>query len=319
MDTEKNVVLFESKDGSVELPVMLDPVREDVWLSRTQLATLFGRDVKTIGKHVANALREELAGSENRTVAKFATAQIEGARKVVRQVEHYNLDMVLSVGYRVKSARGVEFRRWATDVLRRYIVAGHAENERRLEQLGQVAKIMARVPESLESRQILDIVQSYTGALDLLDDYDHLSVTAPEGTPTTREITYDECHEVIESLRFGRESSLFGVEKDDSFKGAIGNVFQSFGGRDLYPTLEEKAAHLLYFVVKDHSFLDGNKRIAAAVFLYFLDRNGALFMSTGEKAIDDSALVAMTILIAESKPEEKDVMVALVMHFIQRD
>ena len=318
MGTEKSIVLFESADGSVELPVMLDPEREDVWLSRTQLATLFGRDVKTIGKHVANALREELAGSENRTVAKFATVQIEGTREVVRQVEHYSLDMVLSVGYRVKSARGVEFRRWATDVLRRYIVAGHVENERRLEQLGQVAKIMARVPESLESRQILDIVQSYTGALDLLDDYDHLCVTAPEGTPATRTITYEECREVIESLRFGRESTLFGVEKDGSFKGAVGNVFQSFGGRDLYPTLEEKAAHLLYFVVKDHSFLDGNKRIAAAVFLYFLDRNQALFTPAGEKAIDDSALVAMTILIAESKPEEKDVMVALVMHFLKR-
>lgn len=212
----------------------------------------------------------------------------------------------------------MEFRRWATDVLRRYVIAGHAANERRLEQLGQVAKIMARVPESLESRQILDIVQSYTGALDLLDDYDHLCVTAPEGTPAAREITYEECREVIESLRFGRESSLFGVEKDGSFKGAIGNVFQSFDGRDLYPTLEEKAAHLFYFVVKDHSFLDGNKRIAAAVFLYFLDRNRALFTPAGEKAIDDSALVAMTILIAESKPEEKDVMVALVMHFLKR-
>ena len=306
MGTEKSIVLFESADGSVELPVMLDPAREDVWLSRAQLATLFGRDVKTIGKHVANALREELAGSENRVVAKYATTARDGK---TYQTEHYNLDMVLSVGYRVKSARGVEFRGWATDVLRRYVIAGHAANERRL---------MARVPESLESRQILDIVQSYTGALDLLDDYDHLCVTAPEGTPAAREITYEECREVIESLRFGRESSLFGVEKDGSFKGAIGNVFQSFDGRDLYPTLEEKAAHLLYFVVKDHSFLDGNKRIAAAVFLYFLDRNRALFTPTGEKAIDDSALVAMTILIAESKPEEKDVMVALVMHFLKR-
>ena len=315
MGTKKSIVLFESADGSVELPVMLDPAQEDVWLSRAQLATLFGRDVKTIGKHVANALREELAGSENRVVAKIATTARDGK---TYQVEHYNLDMVLSVGYRVKSSRGVEFRRWATDVLRRYIVAGHAENERRLEQLGQVTKIMARVPESLQSRQILDIVQSYTGALDLLDDYDHLNVTAPEGTPATCEITYEECRAVIESLRFGRESSLFGVEKDGSFKGAIGNIFQSFGGRDLYPTLEEKAAHLLYFVVKDHSFLDGNKRIAAAVFLYFLDRNRALFTPAGEKAIDDSALVAMTILIAESKPEEKDVMVALVMHFLKR-
>lgn len=205
MDAGKSIVLFESADGSVELPVMLDPAREDVWLSRTQLATLFGRDVKTIGKHVANALREELAGSEDRVVAKYATTARDGK---VYQTEHYNLDMVLSVGYRVKSARGVEFRRWATDVLRRYVVAGHAENERRLEQLGQVAKIMARVPESLESRQILDIVQSYTGALDLLDDYDHLSVTAPEGTPSAREITYEECREVIGSLRFGGEHAL---------------------------------------------------------------------------------------------------------------
>ena len=315
MDAEKSIVLFESADGAIELPVRLDPEREDVWLSRSQLATLFGRDVKTIGKHVANALQEELAGSENRVVAKYATTARDGK---TYQTEHYNLDVIISVGYRVKSVRGVEFRRWATDVLRRYIVAGHAENERRLEQLGQVARIMARIPESLESRQILDIVQSYTGALDLLDDYDHLSVTQPEGTPSVREITFGECREVIDSLRFGRESTLFGVEKDGSFRGAIGNVFQSFGGHDVYPTLEEKAANLLYFVVKDHSFLDGNKRIAAAVFLYFLDRNNALFTSAGEKTIDDSALVAMTILIAESRPEEKDVMVALVMHFLKR-
>ena len=226
--------------------------------------------------------------------------------------------MVLSVGYRVKSQRGVVFRRWATDVLRRYIVAGHAENERRLEQLGQVVTVMARIPDDLGTRQILDIVRSYTTALDLLDDYDHLCVSAPEGAPATYALTHEECRQVIDSLRFAKESSLFGVEKDGSFKGAVGNVFQSFDGHDLYPTLEEKAAHLLHFVVKDHSFLDGNKRIAAAVFLYFLDRNGALFTPAGEKRIDDSALVAITILIAESKPEEKDVMVALAMHFIAR-
>ena len=172
--------------------------------------------------------------------------------------------MVLSVGYRVKSQRGVEFRRWATDVLRRYIVAGHAENERRLEQLGQVVTVMARIPDGPGTRRALDIVRSYTAALDLLDDYDHMCVSAPEGTRSTYVLTYEECRDVIDSLRFGSESTLFGVEKDGSFKGAIGNVFQSFGGRDLYPTLEEKAANLLYFVVKDHSFLDGNKRIAAA-------------------------------------------------------
>ena len=225
--------------------------------------------------------------------------------------------MVISVGYRVKSARGVEFRRWATDALRRYVVAGHAENERRLEQLGQVARIMARIPESPGTRQVLDVVRSYTTALDLLDDYDHLRVGAPEGTPSTYVLSYEECRRVVDSMRFGQESSVFGVEKDDSFRGAIGNVFQSFDGRDLYPTLEEKAANLLYFIVKDHSFLDGNKRIAATVFLYFLDRNGALFLPSGERAIDDSTLVAATILMAESKPEEKDVMVALAMHFLR--
>ena len=218
----------------------------------------------------------------------------------------------------MKSRRGVEFRRWATDVLRRYVVAGHVENERRLEQLGKVAKVMARIPDDLGTRQVLDIVQSYTAALDLLDDYDHMRVTAPEGVPSAYMLSYDECRDVIDSLRFGQESSLFGVEKDESFKGAIGNVFQSFGGRDLYPTLEEKAAHLLYFIVKDHSFLDGNKRIAATIFLYYLDRCGALFTLAGEKVIDDGTRVAVTLLVAESNPEEKDVMVALVRHFIQR-
>lgn len=315
MSTEKGIVLFESADGEVTLPVRIDPEGEEIWLNRNQLAALYGRDVKTIGKHVANALREELEGSESRAVAKFATTASDGK---TYQVEHYNLDVIISVGYRVKSRRGVEFRRWATDVLSRYVVAGHVENERRLEQLGKVAKVMARIPDDLGTRQVLDIVQSYTAALDLLDDYDHMRVAAPEGVPSAYVLTYGECRDVIDSLRFGQESSLFGVEKDESFKGAIGNVFQSFGGRDLYPTLEEKAAHLLYFIVKDHSFLDGNKRIAATIFLYFLDRCGALFTPAGEKAIDDSTLVAVTLLIAESNPEEKDVMVALVRHFIQR-
>ena len=193
MDDERGLVLFESKDGLVELPVRLDLKREEVWLNRAQLATLFDRDVKTIGKHVANALREELAGQEDRAVAKFATAQVEGNREVVRQIKHYSLDVVISVGYRVKSARGVEFRRWATDALRRYVVAGHAENERRLEQLGQVARIMARIPERRDACQVLDIVRSYTTALDLLDDYDHLRVGAPEGTPSTYVLNYEEC------------------------------------------------------------------------------------------------------------------------------
>ena len=306
------IVLFESTDGQVSLPVMVDAKRNEVWLNRANLAELFGRDVKTIGKHVANALREELTGTENRVVAKFATTAADGK---IYQVEYYSLDMILAVGYRVKSRRGVEFRRWATDVLRRYIIDGHAENEQRLAQLGKVAQIMARIPDSLETRQVLDIVRSYTAALDLLDDYDHQRLTAPAGTAATYVLTYEECRAVIDGMRFGMESDLFGVEKDDSFKGAIGSIYQSFDGQEIYPSLQEKAANLLYFVVKDHAFLDGNKRIAATMFLYFLDRNGALFAGDS-KRIDDSTLVAITIMIAESKPEEKDDMVSLVMNIL---
>ena len=201
-------------------------------------------------------------------------------------------------------------------MLHRYVIDGHAENVKRLEQLGQITRVMARISDSLETRQILDIVQSYTAALDLLDDYDHQRLTSPEGTPATYVISYEECRKVIDGMRFGNESELFGVEKDDSFKGSIGNIYQSFGGQDIYPSLQEKAANLLYFVTKNHSFLDGNKRIAATMFLYFLDRNGALFTEEG-KAIGDSTLAAITIMIAESKPEEKDAMVALVMNFLQ--
>lgn len=312
MGENQSIVLFESSDGQVNLPVLVDVKGAEIWLSRANLAELFGRDIKTIGKHVSNALREELRDSENRVVAKFATTASDGK---TYQVEHYSLDMVLSVGYRVKSHRGIEFRRWATDVLRRYIIEGHAENDTRLEQLGKVASIMARISESLETRQVLDIVQSYTLALDLLDDYDHQSISMPDGDESTYVLDYDECRKVIDGMRFGNESSLFGVEKDDSFKGSIGNIYQSFGGKDVYPSLQEKAANLLYFVVKNHSFLDGNKRIAATMFLYFLDRNGALF-SNGNKLISDNTLVAITVMIAESKPEEKDAMVALVMNFL---
>ena len=315
---ENSIVLFESEDGQVVLPVRVDMAQQEIWLSRAQLAALFGRDVKTIGKHVNNALREELAGQEDVVVAKFETTTQHGAIEGKTQthlVEHYGLDMILSVGYRVKSKRGAEFRRWASDVLRRYIIDGNAANERRLRQLGQVASVMARIPESLETRQVLDIVQSYTAALDLLDDYDHQRISQPKGGKATYVLSYDECMGVIRSMRFGDESDLFGVEKDDSFKGSIGNIYQTFGGQDVYPTLGEKAANLLYFVVKNHSFLDGNKRIAATMFLYFLDRNGALFVDGG-KVIADSTLVAMTVMIAESKPEEKDAMVALVMNFL---
>lgn len=230
---DNDIVLFESGDGQVTLPVRVDATEQEIWLNRAQLAVLFDRDVKTIGKHINNALREELAGQREVVVAKFATTRQHGAmegRTQTRLTEHYGLDMVLSVGYRVKSKRGVEFRRWATDVLRRYIMEGSAVNERRLRQLSQVTSVMARIPERLETRQVLDIVQSYTVALDLLDDYDHQRINLPEGTRATYALSYDECIAAIKSMRFSAESDLFGVEMDDSFRSSIASIHQTFDG-----------------------------------------------------------------------------------------
>lgn len=311
----RQIILFDSSDGEVSLDVTVDVESEDVWLNRQQMSLLFGRDIKTIGKHIGNALKEELSNTPNSTVAKFATVQNEGNRKVERQVEYYNLDVIISVGYRVKSQRGVEFRRWATGVLRRYVMDGVAENKRRLQQLSQAVQVIRRLPGGLESAQILDIVQAYAPALDLLDDYDHQRIDRPAGEHPIYVLGYEECMDLIQSMRFARESDIFGVEKDDSFRSSIAAIYQSFDGKDLYPSIQEKAANLLYFVVKNHSFHDGNKRIAACLFLYFLDRNGILFVD-GVKAVDDSTLVATTIMIAESRPDEKEAMVSLVMNFI---
>lgn len=310
----QEIVLFESSDGAVTLPVEVDISREEIWLTRNQLAVLFDRDVKTIGKHVNNALREELADSKDRVVAKYATTAADGK---TYQMDHYGIDVALSVGYRVKSQKGVEFRRWATDVLRQYVTNGYAANERRLQELGQVVNVMARLPRGdLATHQVLQIIQSYTSALDLLDDYDNQALKQPQGTLGSYVLDYKECRKVISGMHFGNESSLFGVEKDDSFRASIGDIYAGFAGQEAYPTVEEKAANLLYFVVKNHSFLDGNKRIAAALFLYFLDRNGLLFDEEGNKRLADEVLVAITIMIAESRADEKEAMVSLVMHFL---
>ena len=303
-----NIVLFETKDSSVILPVRM--TGDTVWLNRSQMAELFERDVKTIGKHINNALREEVDRS---VVAKFATTAADGK---TYQMEYYNLDMIISVGYRVKSNRGVEFRRWANHVLRQYILQGYAVNERRINQLGEVVRLMKRTQDSLDSRQVLSVIERYSTALNLLDAYDHQSLQRPTGTNAVYVLSYEECRSVIDRMRFGDESGLFGKEKDDSFKGSIGNIYQSFGGQEIYPTLEEKAANLLYFVTKNHSFFDGNKRIAATIFLYFLDCNGILYDEQGNKLLDDHTLVALTIMIAESRPEEKEMMISVIMNCI---
>lgn len=238
-----------------------------------------------------------------------------GGAGVPREEEAFCLDVVISVAYRVKSKRAVEFRRWAAGVLRQYVVDGYAANEHRLAQLGKIARVVDYIPNSSEAKDILSVVRAYSGALDLLDDYDHQRITKPKGRAATYVLDYDECRTLIASMRFSRDSDLFGVEKDDSFQSSIAAIYQGFGGQEMYPTIGEKAANLLYFVVKNHSFHDGNKRIAAALFLYFLNMNDSLW-ADGIKCISDSALVALTVMIAESKPDEKEAMVALAMSFL---
>lgn len=310
MTGENEILFFETEDKQVKLPVNVE--NGSVWLNQNQIAKLFDRDIKTIGKHISTALKEELDNIES-TVAEFATVQMEGNREVERNVEYYNLDVIISVGYRIKSKRGVEFRRWANSVLKQYILNGYAVNDIRIRQLGEVIRIMTRPENESDSRQVLSVIEKYSSALDLLDAYDHQNMTRPEGNRATYVLSYEECMDVIQSMRFGDESDLFGKEKDDSFKGSIGNIYQSFGEIEIYESLEEKAANLLYFITKNHSFFDGNKRIAATIFLYFLDKNKALFID-GQKKIEDAALVALTIMIAESRPEEKEMMISVVMN-----
>lgn len=301
---QKELVIFESEDQQVSLKVPIE--EETVWLTPAQMIELFGRDQSVISRHIRNIFREgELEEKSNMHFLHIANSD--------RPVTYYSLDVIISVGYRVKSKRGVEFRRWANKVLKDYIIKGYAVNHDRISQLGEVIQIMKRVENQLDARQVLTVIERYNLALNLLDEYDHQNMKKPGGNKATYVLNYEECRKVIDSMRFGKESTLFGNEKDDSFKGSIGAIYQSFGGVEIYPTLEEKAANLLYFLTKNHSFSDGNKRIAATLFLYFLDRNGALFIN-GRKRIDDYALAALTIMIAESKPEEKEMMVTVVMN-----
>jgi phosphoribosylaminoimidazolesuccinocarboxamide synthase len=327
LNLNNQIVIYQSKDGKIQLDVKLE--NETVWLNRQQLSELFGRDIKTIGKHISNALKEELDDTIS-TVAKFATVQTEGNREVTRSIEYYNLDMIISVGYRVKSKRGVEFRRWANRVLKQYLIKGYAVNDRirkqQIAELRQLVQVVSRtivqqpVPASNESHQLFDVVVDYTYALDTLDNYDYQRLNINK---TTKEeyfhATYEQAIYEIEQLRnkFG-SSELFGNEKDDSFKSSIGQIYQTFDGVELYPSVEEKAAMLLYLVTKNHSFSDGNKRIAATLFLWFMNNNGILYREDGSKRIADNTLVALTLMIAESRTEEKDVMVKVVVNLINK-
>lgn len=310
MILEKNeIVLFT--DDNIELEVTISPEQDTVWLTQEQMSELFDTARSSIAYHIGNIFKEgEL--DKNTSVEIFDRSM--GAAS--RPPKYYNLDVIISIGYRVKSKRGIAFRKWANSVLKNYIINGYAVNQNRMKQLNEVIRVMKRIEDSLDTKQVLSVIESYSQALDLLDAYDHQNIKRPIGKNSIYILTYEECKEVIDNMKFGETSDLFGNEKDESFKGSIGAIYQSFDGIDVYPSLEEKAANLLYFITKNHSFSDGNKRIAAMMFLHFLERNSALFIE-GEKAINDYALVALTIMIAESRPDEKEMMISVVMNCIR--
>ena len=312
---ENNIVIFQDKDIKLEVPISLE--KDTVWLTANQMAELFDKDEKTIRKHINNIFEDEELDYDNNT----QKMRVVGVKQ---KVPFYTLDVIISVGYRVKSKRGILFRRWANSVLKEYLIKGYALNQKRLEELSTVINIISRssVPEISGVASVLD---SFTKGLNILDDYDHQVLKKPSSNDKNNseqkeswQLTYEEGRKVIESMRFAETSNLFGNEKDNSFKSTLGAIYQTFDGKDVYPTLEEKAANLLYMLVKNHSFNDGNKRIAAALFIYFLEKNNLLFDSNKNQIIDNNTLAAMTLMIALSKPEEKEIMCLLVLNMLNK-
>lgn len=309
-----NLVVFN--DDNLELEVKLDKENETVWLTQKQMGELFGVSTDNISLHIKNIISEKEL--DESTIEESSVVQKEGNREITRNIKFYNLDMIISVGYRVKSKRGIAFRKWANNILKKYLLEGYAVNNKRLKQLEKsfnLISIASRLDGKIindEGNAILQTLLQYNKALSVLDDYDHECLKRPKGSKDVYRITYKECRDIIDSMNFN--SDLFGKERDGSFNSSINAIYQSMFGKDLYETREEKAANLLYFITKNHSFYDGNKRIAASIFIFFLHKNNMLYKNN-EKVIDDATLVAMTILIAESKPEEKEVIISLLMSF----
>lgn len=319
-DARGEILLYSSPDGGVTLDVRL--AKESIWLTQRQMSVLFDKNVRTISEHVGSVFQEKEL-ERDRTVRKFRIVQVEGRRDVVRDVEHYSLDMVISVGYRVKSMQGVRFRQWATRTLRDHFVQGYTLNQARLKELNRAVKLIVdtahrRTLEGDEAKALLAIIGDYSRALGLLDDYDHQRLTLPETRGMVlMPLGYAEALRVVDRLRGAfAESDIFGVEKDHGLEASLGSIMQTFDGNELYPSMEEKAANLLYFLIKNHPFVDGNKRIAAALFLYFLDRNAARLRPEGDALVSNETLVAMTLMIAESRPEEKEDLVRIVVHLL---
>ncbi len=321
---ESKIEIYKTVDDSTEIIVHFDT--DTVWLNRQQLSQLFNRDVKTIGKHINNVFAEgEL--DKKATVAKIATVQTEGTRKVEREIECYNLDVIISVGYRVKSKQGTQFRQWATQRLKDYLVQGYALNNKRLEQKQQEVvylktgiRIVSRAIEKATDEQNKQVFQLFSKGLALLDDYDHEALD--KRGKTKKETNYPDFQhymDLIHNMYSEFESDVFAKPKDESFNSSINQIKQGFGGKDLYPSIEEKAANLLYFITKNHSFVDGNKRIAAACFIYFLEQNNALLNLDGHPVIDNNTLAALTLFIATSKTEEADIVKRLVISILNRN
>ena len=315
------IILFENQNVKLEVNMQ----DETVWLNSEQMAKLFDRDYKTIRKHINNALIEELQNEE--VVAKFANTTQHGAiegKTQTHYVEYYNLDVIISVGYRVKSNNGVLFRKWANKVLKDYLIKGYAINSKRLEYLEKNVKLVdiaSRIEQKLEgseAQSIIRVINTYSTALNLLDAYDHKRITKPNGTTNTKKIAYEECINIINKLKFDSDSDIFALERNQGLKTIIESIYQSFSGEDLYKTIEEKAANFLYLIIKDHVFIDGNKRIAATLFIYFLEFNNLLYQNEN-RIIDNNTLVALTLLIAQSNPKEKDILIDLVMNFIIKE
>jgi prophage maintenance system killer protein len=325
------ILLYKTEDGQTKLDVRLED--ETVWLTQAQLAVLFTKTKQSVSLHINNVYKEGELPRKG-TVKEYLTVQKEGNREVKRKIEFYNLDVIISVGYRVKSVHGTQFRIWATQVLKDHILKGYSINEKRLKEqnerlleLQQTVGLLGRIIEErqlagLEAEGLLKVIADYSMALKLLDDYDYNRIAISDTTePAKFVINYEAARRAINKLAKESDiaqSGLFGREKDDSFKSSLGTIYQTFGGKELYPSIEEKAAHLLYFVVKNHSFIDGNKRIAASLFLWFLDANSILYGPEGNKRIGDNALVALTLMIAESRSEEKDVMTKVIVNLINR-
>ncbi len=298
-------------NGNLELEVNVSPEKETVWLSANQMSLLFDRDEKTIRKHINNVFKDE-------EVDKNINTQKMRVVNIKQLVPFYSLDVVISVGYRVKSKNGVEFRKWATSILKDYMIKGYSINQKRLDALNKTIEIQSRMLAStleIDAKEVLSVIETYSNALSLLDDYDHGTISKPEGKNSIYELTYKECRDLIDSMKFN--SSVFGIEKEKGkLEGILAAIYQNVFGEELYPSIEEKAANLLYFIIKDHPFADGCKRIGASLFLEFLNKNKHLIID-GKQIISNSALVAITLMIAESRPEEKETMVRLVMNFLR--